>query len=322
LPKDGAAGGGGGAGDAATDGPSSTDGAADGGAADTGGTSDARSDAPAGACDLSKPFAAPALVTALNSSGNEDGLTFSADGLTAYLSSTRTGGLGLSDIWFATRASTAQDFGAPVLVEGVNTASDERGPWISKDGLLLFFFSLPPGGASYHFVVAARQTTVAAFAAPAAVAGLNSSGSDATLWFSGDERTIYFASTRTGGLGDYDIWVADFGASGASNVRAIQELNSAANESWPVLTPDGLTVYYSSGKASAGVSARNHIWMASRSSLNDGFGGQHVVMELSSPASEWPTWISADGCTLYFGSDRPIADGASTIKFYVATRGR
>src|SRR5215471_979539 len=204
TPAGGSGGMGGAGGAGATDGSSSTGG---GGGAD----------ASTSACNPSKPFGAPTLVSALNSDGNEDGLTFSVDGLTAFLSSTRAGGMGENDIWFATRASTAQAFGAPTLVEGVNSAGDERGPWISRDGLRLVFFSLPPGGSAYHFVVAARQTTIAAFAAPAAVAGLNSAGSDATEWFSLDERTIYFASTRTGGLGDYDIWMADFGSAGASN---------------------------------------------------------------------------------------------------------
>jgi hypothetical protein len=329
----GAGGGSGGAGGgSATDGPPSADTGGSpgtGGAAGTGGATDAgvaadATDARTGACDLSQPFSAPTLVTALNSSGNEDALTFSADGLTAYLSSTRTGGMGLNDIWFATRASAAQSFGAPTLVEGVNTAGDERGPWISLDGLRLFLFSRPVGGTDYHYMVAARQTTVAAFAAPAPVAGLSSTGSEATLWFSSDEKTIYFASTRTGGLGDYDIWMADFGTAGASNPRAVQELNSSANDSWPVLTPDALTVYYSSGKASAGVPAGNHIWMASRSSPSDGFGSQHVVTELlGSTGTDWPTWLTADGCTIYFGSTRPSGDGgAATGKFYTATRGQ
>jgi Tol biopolymer transport system component len=280
-------------------------------------------DASTAACSPSKPFGAPTLVSALNSSGNEDGLTFAVDGLTAYLSSTRTGGMGQNDIWFATRASTAQAFGAPTLVEGVNSAGDERGPWISRDGLRLVFFSLPTGASGYHFMVAARQTTIAAFAAPAPVAGLNSSASDATEWFSTDEKTIYFASTRTGGLGDYDIWMADFGQAGASNPRAIQELNSTANDSWPALTADGLTIYYSSGKTGAGAQPGNHIWMASRATTSDGFGSQKVVTELASAASEWPTWISPDGCTVYFGSTRPLTDGGpQTGKFYVATRGQ
>jgi hypothetical protein len=43
------------------------------------------------------------------------------------------------------------------------------------------------------------------------------------------------------------------------------------------------------------------------------------VTELNTAAQEWPTWVSPDGCRLYF-SRRPGEGGADNYDLYVAER--
>ena len=56
-----------------------------------------------------------------------------------------------------------------------------------------------------------------------------------------------------------------------------------------------------------------------RSTTADGFGAPSLVAELNSPMGrDYPTSLSADGCTLYMGSDRP--SGSLNYDLYMATR--
>ena len=52
---------------------------------------------------------------------------------------------GTSDLYYATRASTAVDFGAPLPIASVNTAGDELDPYVSDDGCSLYFVMDPVG---------------------------------------------------------------------------------------------------------------------------------------------------------------------------------
>jgi hypothetical protein len=80
--------------------------------------------------------------------------------------------------------------------------------------------------------------------------------------------------------------------------------------------PDELTIYFASLRTDGGAKGNLDIWMARRSSVDEQFGLPRNVAKLNTPLSEYPTWISADGCRLY------IAKGEANDSFdiYVATR--
>jgi len=85
----------------------------------------------------------------VNSADGDAGPSISADRLTLYFSSQRSGGSGLSDLWLTTRETIDDDWGEPVnLGPIVNSSSHDGGPSISADGLLLYFYSDRPGGYS------------------------------------------------------------------------------------------------------------------------------------------------------------------------------
>jgi hypothetical protein len=307
-----------------------------GGASGSAGQLDASSDGSPGApdvptdsvvgpsCDLTKPFGAPILVDGVNTTSDDSVIVLAADQLTAYLESSRPGGLGGSDLWKATRALVTAPFGTPTLLEGVNSAANEVLPFISPDGLQLFFASNTSGGGDYDVRLATRTSTIAVFSASSVVAGVNTSGLEAGQWLSNDGKQLYFFSDRIGGLGGVDIWVADFGSGGASNVRNLSGVNSATDEENPVLTADGLTIYFSSKNTAGSTPATAYdIWMAHRSTAQDGFGQPKNITELNSSGGDAPTWVAPDGCTLYFSSDRAAGTaGRVGGDLYQATRGK
>jgi hypothetical protein len=93
-------------------------------------------------------FNAPVLIPELNS-GSEIRAVVSRDGLEVFIHSTRPSGippLGNFDIFVSTRASVSAPWNPPVLVAGLNTASNEGGPALSPDGSTLYFQSNRLGG--------------------------------------------------------------------------------------------------------------------------------------------------------------------------------
>jgi len=95
------------------------------------------------------PWSIPEFLGPPVGLGIEAGVKLSADGLSLYFASERSGGYGGLDIWVSTRATTADPWGEPAnLGPNVNSAASDAYPSISSDGRVLFFNSNRPG--SYH----------------------------------------------------------------------------------------------------------------------------------------------------------------------------
>jgi hypothetical protein len=71
-------------------------------------------------------------------SSNVDGF-LSEDGLTLFFASGPA--FGPADLFMAARRATDEPFGAAVALQGVNSASDERDPFLSVDGRRFYFSS-------------------------------------------------------------------------------------------------------------------------------------------------------------------------------------
>lgn len=85
-------------------------------------------------------------ATELNSAAYDAHPRVTANGLTMYFSSMRTGGGALAgaDVWMATRTSTSAAFGTPTRVAELNTNSNESPTWISDDGCVIYLQSNRP----------------------------------------------------------------------------------------------------------------------------------------------------------------------------------
>lgn len=97
-------------------------------------------------------FGTPVRVAELGSSAHDWFPTPSADRLTIYISSNRTGPgtRGGFDVWRARRTTVNDGFAAPTLVEELSTAGDDRATWLSADGCRMY------GGVNGDIFVATR----------------------------------------------------------------------------------------------------------------------------------------------------------------------
>jgi hypothetical protein len=149
------------------------------------------------------------------------------------------------------------------------------------------------------------------FGTPLLVDGVNSGDHEKFGWLTGDQLTIYFGRSQTAS-GGYDLYVANRAQLDAAfgDPTALQTVNTIYSESRPIVSGDGLTLYMEYVD-SAGIA----IHFAVRSDLNAAFSAQMVVPVIDTTAAEFNPWISEDGLTLYFTSNR---DGYNDI--FISTR--
>jgi Tol biopolymer transport system component len=156
------------------------------------------------------------------------------------------------------------------------------------------YLGLASPGGLFHIAVAARPALVADFGAPQLVANVNSSAYDNDPMIDDGAQNLYFTSTRT--ANNIDIYRATRMAAGAFGTpTSIAEIDTAATEHMPVITPDGLALYFASDRGGHG----DDIWIARRASPSQPFLAPVLVTELSSDVDDAPTWVATDECTIY-----------------------
>lgn len=280
-------------------------------------SAEAAADAPADVVDASvtcnpaTPWGKPKLQAGVNDPSSQNGgSSLTAEELVIFFTSTRSGsdagpGLGKSDIFFATRASRLGVFGAPSAVQDVNSTSDEYGVSIDPTGTKLFFHSDRAAGNKVY--VATR--TGASFGAPVVVANIPAGAVSPFVRADGKELLYSFGGK---------LWAAPSNGSGFAAGVQISELNAvgASEDYSPVLSADGRTIFFASTRAEGDAAGGIDIWTATRATLTDRFAGLRNVAELNSPVSDYPSWLSPDGCRLYMSSN--TAGGLDQI--YLAER--
>jgi len=91
---------------------------------------------------VTDPFPTPtALVAPFGQFATTGGPKLSRDELTLYFDADGGGGPGSTDLWWTTRASRSDPWGAPTLVPGVNSSAKDWDPDIEADGLALYFMT-------------------------------------------------------------------------------------------------------------------------------------------------------------------------------------
>ena len=144
---------------------------------------------------------------------------------------------------------------------------------------------------------------------------INSPHSEVTPSISADGLSLYFASDRPGGQGNYDVWVATRNSlndpwSEPTNLGST--VNTPELEAFPSISADSLELYFSRGGEDHG-----DIYIAIRNSPQEPW---HTPIKLavsinSESGQDWAPFVSFDGLTLYWVSTRPGGPGTMDIWF-------
>jgi len=255
-------------------------------------------------CAPEDVFTSMSPVDGLSTSAFEAMATFSEDELVAYLA------LG-SELAQASRAKKGLGFSGRTLVTALNSPADETRPSLTADGLTLYFSTNRTPSNNYDIYVSRRDSAAEVFASTSPVDGLSSTQfeADAYVTVNGD---LYFVMKNPSPPTDRRIVVARRTMTGAfAGPSVIAELDEpSSDQGWPVITRDERTIYFSSD-----VDGNDDIWMATRASASGTFGAPRAVEELNTSTMDVPNWISADGCRLYYSSDR-----GGTSDIWIASR--
>lgn len=209
-------------------------------------------------------------------------------------------------------------FGTPELMGDPNlSGNDILAVSLSRDALTMYLAGRIQGAAG-PIAVTTRPNRSDDFAfASTLPAPVNSSPPvEGSPFLSPDELSLYFHSQRAGGAGDRDLYVATRATAGAAfnSVRALTSLNSPQRDHSPWLSPDELTLYFSSRRGSAS----DDVWRATRSSPGVDFSAPVSVAELDSGGNDTGITLSDDELTADFASDR--AGGLGGMDLYRAAR--
>lgn len=255
----------------------------------------------------------------INTGAEEAGPAISRDGLTLYFQSNRSGSVGTTvncDIWIARRQSKHQEWDSPEnLGLAVNSERCESAPALSRDEHYLFFARLMPT----HLWVSYRRNVhddsgwePAVLLSP----GVNSEAFEGTPSHFESKKyglsQLYFYSTRPGGLGFFDIYVASaFGAA-----VPVPELNSPLIDAGAALSRNGLEIFFHSNRI--GTIGERDLRTSVRPSVFDPWSPPVNLEALNSQLNDTTPVISWDGDTMFFTSDRSGGFGLSDI--YMTTR--
>jgi hypothetical protein len=277
-------------------------GGATGGEGD-GGTTTADAAIDAARCDPSAVFGTPVEVSINTTSHEWTGRPFAGGREVFFSSAPGTG----NDLFHATRASVDEPFGLPEALETLNAApgaSQQLSPQLTADGRTIYFQS--GDSRAWDIFVATRSSLVDGFGMPVRVANVNGeTDSDSTPFPNADGSSLYFSSSRNGGINR-----ADLDGTGAFGEPVLLGELHVTTEWSPVLTTDELTIVFSRD---------SDIWTARRSTKADDFVEIRKLTELSTAAEDYPMWISDDLCELWFmSSGIPGATGGADL--FVARR--
>jgi hypothetical protein len=262
------------------------------------------------ACAWDTAFTTFRPLAALNTPTLDEGSArLSADERTLFFyQGARDAAAGASaDLYVATRADPSQAFTAASPITELNgSATNESDPFVTGDGLSLYFSSdraAAKDNSSFDIFVATRAAADASFDGAVKVPNASTSNADFAPWLD-RTGTLWTTSGVMAPTVDVHLFYASPVGAGFAVATRDESLTTGGNELGPVLSADALTIFF--GRDITGDGAQ--IYVGHRTAPG-AFSEVKAVPELRRKAAGGgtavdvrPTWLSADGCRLYFMS--------------------
>ena len=248
-------------------------------------------------------FGTPVDLTAMSSTVYDRDPSVSADELTFWVSTSRTGTLGGDDVFQATRATKGSAWSTPVSIPPVSSTGNETKFSVTADGLYGVVGSDRAGSVNGSIDVweTSRTTLGGTWSTPVQthLGKVNTGGADHDPTISADGLRLYVAPVN----GVQTIQVATR-ASRSDNFESpvtITELYSGYGDGDPALSADELIITFSSGRPAT--RSGGNIWYAARASIAAGWSAPLPLDDLNTDGYEGDATLSSDGCRVYFARD-------------------
>lgn len=196
------------------------------------------------------------------------------------------------------------------LGPNVNTGSHEGSPDISADGMTLYFdaYNRPGGLGGWDIWMSDANSPHRDFSpAEPLPPPVNGWFDDSGPCISDDGLTLYFASNRLGGSGDFDIWVATRQTTEdpwGQPINLGPTVNSPYYDNHPSISADGLTLYIDSRRPSVlGLTWYTDIYVSRRTSVHGQWSTPEPLTDINALwYNDYSPDISSDDLTLYYDS--------------------
>lgn len=272
------------------------------------------------ACDMTAPFTNIHAVAELNTLRAEQYARLSANELEVWFSSTGfDAGNGTAtaqpDLFHASRSSITGVFSNIKPLSAINSDLAEQAPTVVGDRTQLVYASQQAPAGLPDLYLSTRAGVDAAFPPGIVLVTISApANNDMDPYLTPDEKVLYFASDRSGSYMIYRSQRQGGMAFGAPD--PVPELSTNVYDRHPVISADGLWIYWASTRNAATSKGLEDIYVAHRATAPGNFVAIANVAELNTADNDAPSWISPDGCRLYF--ERGPTAGASDI--WVAER--
>ncbi|MFC1793001.1 protein kinase [Planctomycetota bacterium] len=226
-----------------------------------------------------------------------------------------------NSFWGTTRKTKDDPWDVPVKLKWEHPTKPVPS-WDTADGLECYFSDiLREGYGNIDIWVMKRQTIIDDWDSPENLGPtVNSTADEAGEAISADGLELYFSGrrdsyTRPGGYGRADLWMTKRRTRDdpwEEPVNLGPKVNSAAKDFHTTLSADGLLLFFDSDRL--GGYGRADIWVIRRSTRTEPWSEpMNLGPSVNSPADEHFAYLTSDGSTLYFESDRPGGYGDHDI---------
>jgi Tol biopolymer transport system component len=175
----------------------------------------------------------------VNSPEWEDGPSISPDGKTLYFARGRD-----LDVKTYLSEKIAGGWSQPIPLD-INLESFPTGAPHTQDGKILYFASVRPGVVGSGDIFVSRKVNGKWKEVMNLGKSINTKDMESEPFISLNNRELYFASTRKGGKGDADIWMAQKTKNRWNKpINLGSPVNSEFEETQPFVTQDGKELYF------------------------------------------------------------------------------
>jgi Tol biopolymer transport system component len=197
----------------------------------------------------------------------------------------------------------------------ISTPEFESHPHFTGDGKTLYFVKSTPQFSDWKIYVSKFEKGV--WSKPE-LAPFSGKYRDADPFITADGKRFFFISDRPSpgkSSTDMDIWVMDSVKSDWGEPHRLgPEVNSEGDEWFPTTSADGILYF---GSPRAGTKGGCDLWCSKP--VNRGYEmAINLGDRINTASDEIEPFISPDGATLIFNSDRP--GGLGGLDFYTSTR--
>ncbi len=237
------------------------------------------------------PLGPWANVTQVITSGEaDDDPTATGDRRELYFN--RSGG-----IFRSLRATTADAWGTPAIVNELSSTAVDSRPQVSADGLTMLLSSARGGSNGSDLWWSTRMSRSLPWEAPVRLDKINSGADEIAGSLTTDRlETVYAADRMTNG--DFDLYYTVRASDDLDFERGIKlAFNTTGTETSPFLTGDGQTLYMTIAVTGSGTMA--DIYVSHRLSAST-WTAPEVITELRTAEPDSDPWVSPDGRHMMF----------------------